>query len=75
MECLPPEIRGATTPDPHALERCFVLPAQGVSLDAIKKDLILQALEKTRHNKMAAAALLDVSYDSLRYQMKRFRIA
>jgi len=75
MECLPPEIRGAATTDPYALERCFVLPAQGVSLDAIKKDLILQALEKTRHNKMAAAALLDVTYDSLRYQMKRFRIS
>ena len=75
VESLPAEIRGVSTTQAQALERCFVLPDQGVSLDAIKRDLIIQALEKTRNNKMAAAALLDVSYDSLRYQMKRFRIS
>ena len=71
---LPPEIGGATAVDRNPLDSCFVLPDEGLSLKNLKRDLIIQALEKTRHNKVAAAALLDVSYDSFRYQMKRLDI-
>ncbi|WP_333653555.1 sigma-54 interaction domain-containing protein [Dissulfurispira sp.] len=50
----------------------FTLPDTGISLDEVEKDLIMQALEKAKHNKTLAAKLLDISYDSLRYQIKKF---
>ncbi|MGB6280308.1 MAG: helix-turn-helix domain-containing protein [Syntrophobacteria bacterium] len=40
----------------------------------MEKDLILQALEKANQNKTHAAKLLNISYDSLRYQLKKFGI-
>jgi transcriptional regulator with PAS, ATPase and Fis domain len=52
----------------------FVLPDSGISLEELEKDLILQALEKADHNKTQAAKLLNISYDSLRYQLKKFNI-
>jgi DNA-binding NtrC family response regulator len=52
----------------------FVLPESGISLDELERDLILQALEKADNNKTQAAKLLNISYDSLRYQLKKFRI-
>ncbi len=50
----------------------FVLPESGISLEELEKDLIIQALERTGNNKAQAAKLLGVSYDSLRYQLKKF---
>jgi transcriptional regulator with PAS, ATPase and Fis domain len=52
----------------------FALPDSGISLEDLEKDLILQALEKADHNKTMAAKLLDMSYDSLRYQLKKYGI-
>jgi transcriptional regulator with PAS, ATPase and Fis domain len=49
----------------------ITLPAQGLSLDDLEKDLILQALERTNHNKTHAAKLLQITYDTLRYQVKK----
>ncbi|MGD2080436.1 MAG: helix-turn-helix domain-containing protein [Nitrospirota bacterium] len=37
----------------------------------MEKDLIRQALERANNNKTVAAKLLNVSYDSLRYQIKK----
>jgi transcriptional regulator with PAS, ATPase and Fis domain len=50
----------------------FILPEQGISLDELEKDLILQALERAKNNKTLAAKLLNISYDSLRYQTRKF---
>jgi DNA-binding NtrC family response regulator len=50
----------------------ITLPDAGLSLDDVEKSLILQALEKTGGNKTQAAKLLGVTYDSLRYQVKKF---
>lgn len=52
----------------------FILPTAGISLEELEKDLILQALEKADYNKTQAAKLLNISYDSLRYQLKKFGI-
>jgi DNA-binding NtrC family response regulator len=52
----------------------FILPDSGLSLEDLEKDLILQALDKADHNKTHAAKLLNISYDSLRYQLKKFGI-
>jgi DNA-binding NtrC family response regulator len=52
--------------------RFFVLPKGGISLEELEKDLIEQALERSDNNKTQAAKLLGVSYDTLRYQVKKF---
>jgi DNA-binding NtrC family response regulator len=52
----------------------FVLPEKGISLDELEKDLFLQALERAGNNKTQAAKLLNISYDTLRYQLKKFNI-
>ena len=50
----------------------FVLPEDGISLDEVEKDLIRQALDRSNHNKAQAAKLLKISYDTLRYQVKKY---
>ena len=50
----------------------IMLPETGLSLDDVEKNLILQALEKAGGNKTQAAKLLGLTYDSLRYQIKKF---
>jgi DNA-binding NtrC family response regulator len=50
----------------------LILPEKGISLDDVEKDLIKQALERAGNNQTKAAKLLNISYDSLRYQVKKF---
>lgn len=50
----------------------LALPPDGISLDDLERDLIRQALVRTRHNKAQAAKLLGLTYDALRYQVKKF---
>jgi DNA-binding NtrC family response regulator len=50
----------------------IVLPDSGISLEEVEKDLIRQALEKSDNNKTHAAKLLNISYDTLRYQVKKY---
>jgi transcriptional regulator with PAS, ATPase and Fis domain len=52
----------------------FILPESGISLDDLEKDLMIQALERTKYNRTSAAKLLKVSYDTFRYQMKKLGI-
>ena len=59
-----------TTNRPHAEK--FILPDSGISLEDVEKDLIVQALEKANNNRAQAAKLLHISYDTLRYQVKKF---
>jgi len=71
-EYLPPELSRWRKPQEGAAETKFVLPDEGISLDDFERDLILQALERSGRNKTKAAKLLQVSYDSFRYQLKKF---
>ena len=71
-EHLPAEIlhlkeRAAAKPGPG-----LTIPDTGLSLEEVERSLILQALEKAGQNKTAAAKLLGITYDSLRYQVKKF---
>jgi DNA-binding NtrC family response regulator len=50
------------------------LPPQGVSLEAIEKELILRALEKCHWNQTHAARYLDISRKTLIYRMERHGI-
>jgi len=50
------------------------LPPQGISLEAIEKELILKALEKCHWNQTHAARYLDISRKTLIYRMERHGI-
>jgi two-component system response regulator PilR (NtrC family) len=43
-------------------------------LDRLERDAILEALEKTRFNRTAAAKLLGITFRALRYRMERLNI-
>ena len=47
------------------------LPPQGISLEAVEKELILKALEKCSWNQTRAARYLDISRKTLIYRMER----
>ena len=71
-EHLPLEMRGLAMGKDVGRAGRFVLPDSGISLDDIEKDLIIQAMERADGNKTKAAKLLNISYDSFRYQLKKF---
>jgi len=73
-EHLPKEIsmKNAPASSKSAETTAFSLPEGGISLDDVEKSLIVQALERARNNKTQAARLLRISYDTLRYQVKKF---
>ncbi len=50
----------------------FVLPDTGISIEEVEKDLIRQALQRSSYNRAEAARLLKMSYDTLRYQIKKY---
>jgi two-component system NtrC family response regulator len=47
------------------------LPEQGVSLEAVERDLLLRALEKFNWNQTQAARYLDISRRTLIYRMEK----
>ena len=49
----------------------LTIPDAGLSLEEVEKNLIVQALAKAGNNKTLAAKLLGITYDSLRYQVKK----
>ncbi len=76
-EHLPPEIGTGEVERPlhpatpaHAAG--VTLPAEGVSLEEVERDLVRQALEATEGNQVRAARLLGISRDALRNRMKKF---
>ena len=56
------------------MERPGAPGALGDHLEDIERNAIMQALEKTRYNKTAAAKLLGMSFRALRYRIKKLGI-
>jgi DNA-binding NtrC family response regulator len=76
-EHLPLELTGLATQHSNrgrGRQDKFVLTEAGISLDEFEKDLIIQALEISGNNNTKAAKLLNISYDSFRYQLKKFNL-
>jgi len=69
---LPKWIYGESITTDGPVSEKFVLPDTGISLEDVEKDLIMQALDKANNNKTQAAKLLNVSYDTFRYQVKKY---
>jgi DNA-binding NtrC family response regulator len=71
-EHLPKEVLGPAPRSTSSAGALISIPDEGLSLQEVEKSLIVQALEKTGGNKTRAAKLLGVTYDTLRYQVKKF---
>ncbi len=50
----------------------IVLPAEGLILEELERDLIQQALARSTHNVTQAAKLLGLSRDTLRYRLEKY---
>jgi DNA-binding NtrC family response regulator len=57
---------------PLDLEPGFQLPAGGVDLDELEREIIRQALLRTQGNKTRAAELLSLTRDTLRYRIEKY---
>ena len=64
----------APAPSLAPVEHASASGALGDHLEDIERNAILQALEKTRYNKTAAAKLLGMSFRALRYRVKKLGI-
>ncbi|HSL22664.1 MAG TPA: sigma-54 dependent transcriptional regulator [Vicinamibacterales bacterium] len=53
----------------------FVLPPEGISLDAVEAGFVRQAMDLARGNQSQAARLLGIGRDALRYKLKKFQLA
>ena len=50
------------------------LPAEGIRLEDVERDLVVQALEREAWNVTRAARLLGLSRDTLRYRIEKYRL-
>jgi transcriptional regulator with PAS, ATPase and Fis domain len=50
----------------------FKLPAEGVSLDDVERQLLVQALERSGGNQTQAGQLLGINRDQVRYRIEKF---
>ena len=53
----------------------FKLPAEGVSLDDVERQLLIQALERAGGNQTHAGQLLGINRDQVRYRIEKFGLA
>jgi transcriptional regulator with PAS, ATPase and Fis domain len=71
VEDLPSEIVSHRGNTPRG-ESPFRLAEGGYPLESMVREMVRQALEKTHGNQSAAARLLHISRDALRYKMKKY---
>jgi len=53
----------------------FKLPPDGVNLDEVERQLLLQALERAHGNQTQAAQLLGINRDQVRYRIEKFGLS
>jgi DNA-binding NtrC family response regulator len=71
-ENLPADLAGRAPTPMKQEDGRIILPENGISLEEVERELIRQALERTENNQTKAAKLLNISYDTLRYQVKKY---
>ena len=52
----------------------FRLPPEGVNLEEVERQLLVQALERARGNQTHAGALLGINRDQVRYRIEKFAL-
>jgi two-component system response regulator AtoC len=55
-----------------AVAATFQLPADGVKLDDVERQLVVQALERAHGNQTHAGQLLGINRDQVRYRIQKF---
>jgi len=55
-------------------EKLFIIPDEGLSLEAVEERLLIESLKKTSGNQSRSAALLGLSLDTFRYRIKKLNI-
>jgi len=70
---LPDELRGMAMA-PSASSLLLDIPEEGISLDAVERELLLRALEKAGGNQTKAARYLDISRRTFIYRMEKHGI-
>ena len=53
----------------------FKLPQEGISLDDVERQLLVQALERSGGNQTQAGQLLGINRDQVRYRIEKFGLA
>jgi DNA-binding NtrC family response regulator len=53
----------------------FALPPEGVKLEEVERQLLVQALERAGGNQTHAAQLLGINRDQVRYRIEKFGLA
>ncbi len=75
VNCLPLDIGGRQSQTTERRKKFHILlPDEGISLEEVEKELLQLALERTGNNMTKAAGLLQISYDVLRYQAKKYNL-
>jgi len=52
----------------------FCIPPEGLNLEELERDILLQALERSNYNKSKAARLIGLSRSKFRYRLKRYKL-
>jgi two-component system response regulator AtoC len=52
----------------------FTLPPEGVNLEEVERQLLVQALERSRGNQTHAGQLLGINRDQVRYRIEKFHL-
>jgi two-component system response regulator AtoC len=65
-------IHGPAMADPDTTRAAFELPAGGVNLEEVERNLVIQALERAGGNQTRAATLLGLHRDQIRYRIEKF---
>lgn len=68
---LPPEIRSSAS---RIANISLKLPEEGIDLEQVEKEILLQALEKHSWNQSQAARYLNISRKTLIYRMEKFAL-
>ncbi|MBN1475307.1 sigma-54-dependent Fis family transcriptional regulator [Candidatus Sumerlaeota bacterium] len=75
-ELLPEWIRGEDLPPTESGEergqRHLTLPTNGLRLEDLERDLLVQAMERSNSNKTKAASLLGLTRATLRYRLEKY---
>jgi DNA-binding NtrC family response regulator len=53
----------------------FKLPPEGVNIEDVERQLLIQALERSKGNQTQAAQLLGINRDQVRYRIEKFGLA
>jgi two-component system response regulator AtoC len=70
-EWLTPELLPVAAPRPSTAQT-MELPEEGVNLETLERELLVQALRRTGGNQTKAAALLGLNRDQIRYRIEKF---